>query len=438
MYSNNTKKNIINIITLGCPKNIYDSEILMGQLKNENQIVLHEDKCNNFYDIVIINTCGFIENAKKESIKTILECIKKKKSGFIKKLFIMGCFSERYKFILKKEIPEIDEYFGSNNLKLILKKIGSFYKKELIGERVLTTPNHFGYLKISDGCNRKCSFCAIPLMRGKYKSKSIDLLIYEATKLAKLGVKELILIAQDITNYGLDIYKKKSLGFLLKSLVKIEGIKWIRLHYAFPSNFPEEVLDIMANEKKICKYLDIPFQHISDSVLKSMRRGITKNQINLLIEKIRKKIPDIALRTTLIVGYPKEKEKDFEELKIWVKEIRFDRLGCFIYSHEENTKAFLLKDKITKKVKKERMLEIMKIQRKISFELNKKKIGNNILCIIDRKYGKKFIGRTIFDSPDIDNQIFILNNTNKQIHVGDIIYVNITSALEYDLIGKII
>ena len=426
-YSN---KNKINVVTLGCSKNIYDSEILMGQLKANNKQVVHQEEGN----IVVINTCGFIDNAKQESIDTILEYSDKKEKGLIDKLFVTGCLSERYKPDLEKEIPNVDQYFGTTDLPKLLKALKADYKHELVGERLTTTPKNYAYLKISEGCDRPCSFCAIPLMRGKHKSKSIEDIVIEATKLANKGVKEIILIAQDLTYYGLDLYKKRELGLLLKSLVKVEGMEWIRLHYAFPTGFPIDVLKVIKDESKICNYIDIPLQHISNNILKSMRRGSSKLKISELINKIRYEVPGIAIRTTLIVGYPGESEENFDELKKWVSDTKFDRLGCFAYSHEENTHAYNLVDDVPKEIKDARLAEIMEIQSNISFSLNQEKIGKTFKCSIDRKEGAYFIGRSEFDSPDVDNEVLI-DASEHYLKTGDFSNIKIISATEFDLYG---
>jgi len=426
-YSN---KNKINVVTLGCSKNIYDSEILMGQLKANNKQVVHQEEGN----IVVINTCGFIDNAKQESIDTILEYSDKKEKGLIDKLFVTGCLSERYKPDLEKEIPNVDQYFGTTDLPKLLKALKADYKHELVGERLTTTPKNYAYLKISEGCDRPCSFCAIPLMRGKHKSKSIEDIVIEATKLANKGVKEIILIAQDLTYYGLDLYKKRELGLLLKSLVKVEGMEWIRLHYAFPTGFPVDVLKVIKDESKICNYIDIPLQHISNNILKSMRRGSSKLKISELINKIRYEVPGIAIRTTLIVGYPGESEENFDELKKWVSDTKFDRLGCFTYSHEENTHAYNLVDDVPKEIKDARLAEIMEIQSNISFSLNQEKIGKTFKCSIDRKEGAYFIGRSEFDSPDVDNEVLI-DASEHYLKTGDFSNIKIISATEFDLYG---
>ena len=404
----------------------------MGQLKSNNIDVVHEKEGN----IVVINTCGFIDNAKQQSIDTILENVKKKNEGKIDKVFVTGCLSERYKPDLKKEIPDVDEYFGTTEMPTLLKHLGADYKNELIGERLLTTPKNYAYLKISEGCDRPCSFCAIPLMRGKHKSVIIEDLVKEATKLANKGIKELILIAQDSTYYGLDIYGKRALSDLLKKLVKVEGIDWIRLHYAFPNGFPMDVLETIKSEPKICNYIDIPLQHISDKILKSMKRGSSMEKINKLLNDFRRIVPGIAIRTTLIVGYPGETPEDFALLKQWVKDIKFDRLGCFTYSHEENTGAHQLIDDVSQKEKNERQNQIMEIQSQISWELNQSKIGKTFKVLIDRKRGNYYVGRTQFDSPDVDNEVLIDSNSNF-LRVGEYVNAKITEASDFDLYADV-
>ena len=433
MRTKSIKKNKINVVTLGCSKNVYDSEVLMGQLKANNKEVVHEDEGN----IVVINTCGFIANAKEESINTILDYVQKKQDGTVDKVFVTGCLSERYKPDLQKEIPDVDQYFGTTELPSLLKALEADYRHELIGERLTTTPKNYAYLKIAEGCDRPCSFCAIPLMRGKHKSTPIEELVIEAEKLAANGVKEIILIAQDLTYYGLDIYKKRNLAELLKELIKVEGIDWIRLHYAFPTGFPLDVLEVMRNESKVCNYIDIPLQHISDSVLKSMKRGFGKEKINRLLKDFRERVPGMAIRTTLIVGYPGETEENFQELKQWVSDIRFERLGCFTYSHEENTTAYLLEDDVPEEVKMQRANEIMEIQSQISWELNQEKIDKEFKVIIDRKEGNYFVGRTQFDSPDVDNEVLI-NAKKSYIRSGDFATVKIISAEDFDLYAEVI
>jgi len=434
MRTKSSKINKINVVTLGCSKNIYDSEVLMGQLRANDKNVVHED-VNDDGNIVVINTCGFIGKAKEESINTILHYADKKEKGEVDKVFVTGCLSERYKPDLEKEIPNVDDYFGTHDLPNLLKALEADYKHELIGERLTTTPKHYAYLKIAEGCDRPCSFCAIPLMRGKHVSTPIKDLIEEATKLAEKGIKELILIAQDLTYYGLDIYKKRALADLLKELVKIDGIEWIRLHYAFPTGFPLDVLDVMKNESKVCNYLDIPLQHINSDILKSMRRGTSHDKTVKLLIQFRESVPNMAIRTTLIVGYPGETDEIFEELKNWIKETRFDRLGAFAYSHEENTHAATLIDDVPQEVKEDRVAEIMEIQSQISFELNQEKIGQVFKCIFDRKEGNYFFGRTEFDSPDVDNDVLI-DATKHYVQIGQFINVMISSAGDFDLYGE--
>ena len=431
MRTRSIKKNTINVVTLGCSKNVYDSEVLMGQLKAGGKNVVHEQEGN----IVVINTCGFINNAKEESINTILDYVQQKEAGLIDKVFVMGCLSERYKPDLEKEIPDVDQYFGTSELPALLKVLGADYKHELIGERLTTTPKNYAYLKISEGCDRPCSFCAIPLMRGAHISTPIEALVTEAEKLAAKGVKELILIAQDITYYGLDLYKKRALADLLRALVKVEGIEWIRIHYAFPTGFPMDVIEVMKEEPKICNYLDIPLQHISDPILASMKRGTTQEKTTKLLKKFREAMPEMAIRTTLIVGYPSETQADFEALKSFVKEMRFDRLGCFTYSHEENTTAYELEDDVPEEVKLARANEIMEIQSQISWELNQEKIGKTFRCLIDRKEGNYFVGRTEYDSPDVDNEVLI-DAKKHYVKIGDFIEVKIIDATDYDLYGE--
>lgn len=435
MRTKSFKKNKINVITLGCSKNIYDSEVLMGQLRANKFDVVHESTEDDS-GIVIINTCGFIDNAKQESIDTILEFASAKEQGKIDKLIVTGCLSERYKPELSKEIKNVDEFFGTRDLPLLLKSLGADYKHELIGERLLTTPKHFAYLKISEGCDRPCSFCAIPLMRGTHKSTPIEELVSHTKTLASKGVKEIILIAQDLTYYGLDIYKKRNLSELLKKLSDVNGIDWIRLHYAFPSGFPMDILDVMNERENICNYLDMPLQHISDNILKSMRRGTTRQKTNDLISEIRSRVPSITLRTTLIGGYPGETEADFNEMKEWVRESRFDRLGIFAYSHEENTHAYNLVDDISDDVKRERCAEIMNIQQQISSEINQGKIGQTVKVLFDRKEGGYFIGRTEADSPEVDNEVLVDAKSN-YLRIGSFVDVTITNAEEFDLFGEL-
>lgn len=434
MRTKSHKKNKINIVTLGCSKNIYDSEVLMGQLKANNMDVEHESESQE-NDIVVINTCGFIDNAKEESVNTILDFVKRKEEGTVEKVFVTGCLSERYKPDLEKEIPNVDQYFGTTELPKLLKVLGADYKHELIGERLTTTPKHYAYLKIAEGCDRPCSFCAIPLMRGKHVSKPIEDLVTESENLAKNGVKELILIAQDLTYYGLDIYKKRRLADLLMALKDVEGIEWIRLHYAFPTGFPQDVLDVIRDEEKVCNYIDIPLQHIADNVLKSMKRGTTFEKTNSLLRDFREKVPGMAIRTSLIVGYPGETEKDFEILKNWVRDTKFDRLGVFTYSHEENTSAYDLEDDIPAEVKATRAEEIMAIQQEVSLRLNGEKVGKEFKVLIDRKEGNFFIGRTEFDSPDVDNEVLI--DAGKHfVRQGDFVKVKVYEASDYDLFAE--
>lgn len=424
----------INIVTLGCSKNIVDSEVLMGQLKGNNMQVSHESEQLDF-GTVIINTCGFIDNAKQESIDTILKYVDLKERGDIEKVYVTGCLSQRYKDDLEKEIPNVDAYFGTNDLARILKTLGANYKHELIGERLITTPSHFAYFKIAEGCNRPCSFCAIPLMRGGHVSKSIEDLVKEAKLLAKNGTKELILIAQDLTYYGLDIYNERKLADLLRHLSDVDGIDWIRLQYAYPSQFPMDVLDVMNERENICKYLDMPLQHITDNMLKSMRRGITKRRTIELINDIRERVPNIALRTTLIAGYPGETEKDVEEVIDFVEKTKFDRLGVFTYSHEENTHAYTLVDDVPDEIKQERADQIMAVQQDISLELNQAKVGKQYKVLIDRIEKDHFVGRTEFDSPEVDNEVLI-TATDEYLRIGDFVNVEIESAAEFDLYAK--
>lgn len=433
MKTRTLKKNKVNVITLGCSKNLYDSEVLLGQLK-ANQIEATHESQSDDSNIVIINTCGFIDNAKQQSIDTILQYAEAKEAGKIDKLYVTGCLSERYKPELEKEIPEVDAYFGTRDLPRLLKTLKADYKHELVGERLLTTPSHYAYFKISEGCDRPCSFCAIPLMRGKHVSTPMEQLVEQAKKLAAQGTKELLIIAQDSTYYGLDIYKERKLAALLQQLSEVEGIEWIRLHYAFPSGFPLDVLDVMRENPKICNYIDIPLQHVSDAMLKSMRRGTTREKTYELIRMFREKVPGIALRSTLICGYPGETEEDFEQLCQFVRDVRFDRLGVFTYSHEENTHAYLLKDDVTQEVKQQRADQIMQIQQEISAELNHQKVGKVFRVLIDKAEGEYFMGRTEFDSPEVDNEVWI--SKKHYVRIGDFVDVKITEAREYDLIGE--
>ncbi len=436
MRTKSLRKNKINIITLGCSKNVYDSEVLMGQLLANKISVDHESEKEDA-NIVVVNTCGFIDNAKEESINAILEQAQRKESGEIDRLYVTGCLSERYKPDLEKDIPDVDQYFGTTDLPKLLKVLDADYKHELLGERLTTTPNHYAYLKISEGCDRPCSFCAIPLMRGKHRSTPIEQLVKEAEHLTKNGIKELILIAQDLTFYGLDIYKERRLADLLTQLSKVEGVEWIRLHYAFPTGFPEDVLDVIRTNNKICNYIDIPLQHINDDLLKSMKRGASREKIDALIESFRVKVPGIAIRTTLIVGYPGETNERFQELIQWVQDTKFDRLGVFTYSHEENTLAYNLEDDVPDKIKKARAEQIMDLQTHISWELNQDKIGKVFKVLFDRKEGNYFIGRTEFDSPDVDNEVLV-RAEDTYIRIGDFANVKIEKIDHFDLYGVVV
>ena len=436
MKTKTLKKNKVNVITLGCSKNVFDSEILMAQLKANKYDVVHEDDAGDS-SIVIINTCGFIDNAKQESIDTILQWSDAKEHGFVDKVYVTGCLSQRYKPELEKEIPNVDAYFGTRELPRLLKTLKADYKHELVGERLLTTPSHFAYFKISEGCDRKCSFCAIPLMRGNHVSVPIEELVSRAQKLAAQGVKELILIAQDLTFYGLDLYKKRELAKLLEELSKVEGIEWIRLHYAFPSGFPMEVIDVIKDKPNICNYLDIPLQHASTRMLTAMRRGITREKTTQLIKNIRNIVPGIAIRTTLISGYPGETEEDHAEMLEWVAEMRFDRLGVFTYSHEEDTHAHNFEDDVPASVKQKRAEEIMELQAGISHEINLQKVGKTFKVMIDRVEGDVFIGRTEADSPEVDNEV-IIPKSSGYARIGDFAEVKITDAGPYDLFGELV
>lgn len=422
----------VNVVTLGCSKNVVDSEILMGQLQANDFDVEHESSKNA--EVVIINTCGFIDNAKQESIDTILHYAKEKEKGKIEKLIVTGCLSERYKPALEKEIKGVDNFFGTHDLPLLLKTLGADYKHELIGERLMTTPRHFAYMKVSEGCDRPCSFCAIPMMRGQHFSKPIEELVKEAKVLAAKGTKELILIAQDSTFYGLDLYKERRLHKLMEQLAAVEGIEWLRVHYAFPSGFPLEILDVMRETPNICKYLDIPLQHASDNMLKSMRRGITHEKTISLINTIREKVPGVAVRTTFITGYPGETEKDHETLLRFLEEMRFDRAGVFIYSHEENTHAYTLKDDVEEETKQRRLDELMQVQQQISYAVNQNKIGTTCKVLFDRKEGNYFVGRTEFDSPEVDNEVLV-EAQNNYVRIGDFANIKIISAEAFDLMG---
>lgn len=436
MKTKTLKKDKVSVITLGCSKNLVDSEVMMNQLQVGGYDVKH-DKWSKGRNIVIVNTCGFIDRAKEESINTILEYAEAKNKGKIEKLYVSGCLSHRYKENLEEEIPEVDAFFGTNELPRLLKTLKVDYKHELVGERLLTTPAHYAYLKISEGCNRTCSFCAIPLMRGKHVSRTIEDLVNEAKSLAAKGVKELILIAQELTFYGLDIYKKRRLPELLAELSKVEGIEWIRLHYAYPAQFPMEIIDAIRDNSKVCHYLDMPLQHASNRILTEMRRNITREDTIELIKAIRAKVPDIAIRTTMLVGFPGETEEDFESLKSFIEEMRFERLGVFTYSHEDSTRAHIAQDDVEEEVKQERAAELMSIQEEISRELNQQKVGNTYKVLIDRKEGGFFIGRTEFDSPEVDNEVLI-DATKAYLRVGDFAQVHITSAEEFDLYGEVV
>jgi ribosomal protein S12 methylthiotransferase len=435
MKTKTLKKNKVNVVTLGCSKNIFDSEVLMAQLRANKFDVEHESQTDDS-EIVIINTCGFIENAKQESIDTILRFAEAKTEGAVSKVYVTGCLSERYKDDLEKEIPEVDAFFGTRDLPRLLKTLKADYKHELVGERILTTPNHYAYLKIAEGCDRPCSFCAIPLMRGNHISTTIEDLVKQTKSLVAGGVKEIMLIAQDLTYYGLDIYKKRALSDLLKNLSDVEGLDWIRLHYAFPAGFPMDVLDVMNERSNICKYLDMPLQHGSTRILQAMRRGTTREKTEELVNEIRSKVPDISLRTTLIAGYPSETESDFQEMYDWVERSRFDRLGIFTYSHEENTHAYNFSDDVPEEQKKRRADAIMELQSGISYELNQLKIGKTFKTLIDRAEGNYFIGRTEFDSPEVDNEV-LLKKSEEYVRIGDFVNVTIDSAEHFDLFGHV-
>jgi ribosomal protein S12 methylthiotransferase len=426
----------VSVITLGCSKNLVDSEVMMNQLQHGGYDVQH-DKWSKGRNIVIVNTCGFIDRAKEESINTIMEYADAKADGKIEKLYVTGCLSHRYKDNLETEIPEVDAFFGTNELPRLLKTLKVDYKHELIGERFLTTPIHYAYLKISEGCNRTCSFCAIPLMRGKHISRPMEELVNEAKALAAKGVKEIMLIAQELTFYGLDIYKKRRLPELLNELCKVDGIEWIRLHYAYPAQFPLEIIDGIAENEKVCNYLDMPLQHASDNMLTAMRRNITNAQTRELIHKIRERIPNIALRTTMLVGFPGETDKDIAELNQFITDMRFERLGVFTYSHEESTKGYALEDNISAEVKQERAAEVMSVQESISLELNQAKVGQTFKVLFDRKEGGHFVGRTEYDSPEVDNEVLVDAKT-QYVRVGDFANVKINSAEEFDLYGEVV
>jgi ribosomal protein S12 methylthiotransferase len=435
MKTKTLKRDKVNIITLGCSKNMVDSEVLSGQLHANDIDVVHEST-NRDHNIVVVNTCGFIDKAKEESVNTIIEQVALKKKGKLDKVYVTGCLSQRYRDDLEKEIPEVDAWFGTMELPLMMKQFDADYKAELIGERLLATPKHYAYLKISEGCNRTCSFCAIPLMRGQHVSRTIEDLVREAERLVKMGVKEIMLIAQELTYYGLDIYKKRMLPDLLNRLADIKGLEWIRLHYAYPSKFPLDILDAMRDRDNICKYLDMPLQHASDNMLKAMRRNITKSEMDELIFAIREKVPGICLRTTLIAGFPGETRDDVETLKSFLQQHRFDRVGIFSYSHEENTSAYDLVDNISAEEKQERAEEIMEVQQEISLEKNQEKIGKVFKTLIDKKEAGRYLGRTEFDSVEVDNEV-IIHSQNK-LPIGDFVHVKITKAYDYDLEGEIV
>ncbi len=436
MKAKGNQKTKVNIVTLGCSKNLVDSENLLTQLRGNGIEAEHESK-NDDSNVVVINTCGFIDNAKQESIDTILRYIDAKENGLIDKIYVSGCLSQRYKDDMEREMPQVDAFFGSNELPAILKKFRADYKHELVGERLLTTPSHYAYVKIAEGCDRPCSFCAIPVMRGKHVSTPMEDLVKQAKGMAAKGTKELILIAQDLTYYGLDIYKKRNLSDLLKNLSDVEGIDWIRLQYAYPSGFPLDVLDVMAERSNICKYIDMPLQHGSSDMLKLMRRGIDRPKTEDLIKTIRDKVPGIAFRTTMIIGHPGETEKDFDELCSFVEEQRFDRLGAFTYSHEEHTHSYSMEDTIPQEEKEERQATIMSIQEGISAEMNEKKIGNTYKVLFDRKEGGYFIGRTEHDSPEVDNEVMV-SAKDQYVRIGDFANVKINDAAEFDLFGEIV
>ena len=429
------KQDKVNIITLGCSKNLVDSEVLSGQLLANDIDVVHENKKLD-HNIVVVNTCGFIDKAKEESINTILDQLELKRRGKIDKVYVTGCLSERYREDLANEISEVDAWFGTLELPMILKQFNADYKTELLGERLLSTPKHYAYMKISEGCNRTCSFCAIPLMRGKHVSKSIEDLVREAESLVQKGVKEVMLIAQELTYYGLDIYKKRELPKLLHALADVKGLEWIRLHYAYPSKFPMEILDAMKSRENICNYLDMPLQHASNNMLKAMKRNITREEMNDLIYQIRDVIPDICLRTTLIAGFPGETEADVEELKQFLQLHRFDRVGTFTYSHEENTSAHKFKDTLTQEEKEGRAQEIMEVQQEISLEKNQEKVGKTFKVLVDKKEAGRYLGRTEFDSVEVDNEVII--QTNKKLKIGEFVNVKITKAYDYDLEGEVL
>ncbi len=436
MKTKGSRKTKINLVTLGCSKNLVDSEVLLTQLRGNGLDAVHESAADDA-EVVVINTCGFIDNAKQESIDTILRYVDAKQEGIIDKVYVTGCLSQRYRDDLEKEIPEVDAWFGTRDLSRLLKVFNADYRHELVGERILTNPSHFAYLKISEGCDRPCSFCAIPLMRGRHVSRPMEELVRETTNLVKNGVKELLIIAQDSTYYGLDLYKKRNLAELLKQLSDVKGIEWIRLHYAFPSGFPMDVLDVMAERPNICKYLDIPLQHGSTRMLQLMRRGITREKTEELIQNIRARVPGIALRTTMIAGHPGETEEDFLDMMAFIEKTRFDRLGIFNYSHEENTHSYTMKDDVPDEVKQQRADAVMELQQNISLELNQRRVGETLKVIIDRKEGDTYVGRTEFDSPEVDNEV-IIDATREYLRIGDFVNVRITAASDFDLNGEVV
>lgn len=436
MKTKGNKSVKVNIVTLGCSKNIVDSQVLLAQLRG-NGIEAEHEATDDDARVVIINTCGFIDNAKQESIDTILRYVDAKEEGLIDKVYVTGCLSQRYKHDLEKEIPEVDAWFGTNDMVRLLKQFKVNYRQELVGERILTHPGHYAYLKISEGCDRPCSFCAIPLMRGRHISRPMEELVREAQSLARQGTKELLIIAQDSTYYGLDLYRKRALAELLSRLSDVEGIAWIRLHYAFPSGFPEDVLKVMAERSNICKYLDIPLQHASTRMLQLMRRGITREKTERLLQTIRDSVPGIAIRTTMITGHPGETEKDFQEMLSFVEAMRFERLGVFTYSHEENTHSGTMVDDVPPSVKQQRADEVMALQERISSEINEQKVGQTLQVMIDRKEGGYFVGRTEFDSPEVDNEVLIESSDN-YLRIGDFAQVKVTGAAEFDLFATVV
>jgi ribosomal protein S12 methylthiotransferase len=435
MKTKTIQRDIVNIITLGCSKNMVDSEVLSGQLRANGIDVAHES-LKRGSNIVVVNTCGFIDKAREESINTILEQVALKKEGSLDKVYVTGCLSQRYRDDLEKEIPEVDAWYGTMEMPLLLKKLNADYKAELLGERLLATPQHYAYLKISEGCNRSCSFCAIPLMRGIHISKPMEAIVQEAKNLVRMGVREVMLIAQELTYYGLDIYKKRELPELLNRMADVEGLEWIRLHYAYPSKFPLEILDVIRDRKNICNYLDMPLQHASDAMLKAMKRQITRSEMTELIHTIREKVPGICLRTTLIAGFPGEQESDVEEMKEFLTQHRFDRVGIFTYSHEEGTSAHGLKDDVSPEVKEARAQDVMELQQEISFEKNQEKIGKILKTIVDKKESGRYIGRTEFDSVEVDNEVII--HSPAPLKVGGFVYVKITKAFDFDLEGEVV